>query len=111
MAQNKTDSGIPSGAGDNAASKTDSTSGKAASRKKQQNQKSQKANPPAKKKQPPPPQKSTFLGITSGVNPMKGIVIADGNGNKVGQHVCFKRSWQDLQLRVKHMGLTRQFLT
>jgi hypothetical protein len=90
MAQNKTDSGIPSGTGDNAATKTDSTSGKAAARKKQQNQKSQKANPPAKKKQPPP-QKSTFLGIASGVNPMKGIVIADGNGNKAGQFRVFQK--------------------
>jgi hypothetical protein len=49
MAQNKTGSGIPSSAGDNAATKTDSTSEKVAARKKQQNQKSQKANPPAKK--------------------------------------------------------------
>jgi hypothetical protein len=110
MAQNKTDSSIPSGAGDNAATKTDSTSGKAAAgRKKQQNQKSQKANPPAKKKQPPP-QKSTFLGIASGVNPMKGIVIADGNGNKAGQFRVFQKKLAGSAAEDKAYGLDSAIL-
>jgi hypothetical protein len=66
-----------------AAAKTDFTSSaKAAARKKSQQQKNQKANPPAKKKQPPQP---VFEGITSGVSPMKDIVIAQGNGNIPGQ--------------------------
>jgi hypothetical protein len=104
VAQNKTGSGIPSGAGDNAATKTDSTSGKAASRLKEQNQKSQKANPPDKKKQPPP-QKSTFLGIASGVSPMKGIVIADGNGNKAGQFRVFQNKLAGSAAEDKVYGL------
>jgi hypothetical protein len=90
MAQNKTGSGIPSATGDNAATKTDSTSAKAVVQKKQhQNQKSQEASPPAEKKQPPPTK--TFEGIASGVNPMKGIVIADGNGNKAVQFRMFQK--------------------
>jgi hypothetical protein len=49
MSQNKTDTNIPSGAGDNAASKSDSPgSTKAAARKKQQQHKNQKSNPPVK---------------------------------------------------------------
>jgi hypothetical protein len=88
---NKSDSGTPSGAGDTAAAKTDSTaSGKAAARKKQHQLKNQKANPPAKKKQQQQPVKSTFEGNASGVNPMKGIVIAQGNGNMAGQFRVFQ---------------------
>jgi hypothetical protein len=88
MSQNKQETGATSGTTDNA--KTDSTSANAISKKKQQ-QKNQKSNPPAKKKLPQPAAKSIFSGIVSGVNPMKGIVIADGNGNKAGQFRVFQK--------------------
>jgi hypothetical protein len=109
MAQNKTGSGIPSATGDNAATKTDSISAKAVVRKKQhQNQKSQKAPPPAKKKRPPPAK--TFEGIASGVNPMKGVVIADGNGNKAGQFRVFQKKLAGTAAEEKAYGLDSAIL-
>jgi hypothetical protein len=109
MAQSKPDSGIHSGAGDNPANKTDSTSAKAAARKKQQQHQksSQKAPPPAKKKLQT---KSTFKGIASGVNPMKGIVIADGNGNKAGQFRVFQKKLAGSAVEDKAYGLDSAIL-
>jgi hypothetical protein len=99
MSQNKTDTSVPSGAGDNEARKSDSTgSAKAAARKKQQQQKNQKSNPPAKKKSPQQAVKSVFAGIASGVSPMKVIVVADGNVSKeAGGSGCgrYKAYWLD----------------
>jgi hypothetical protein len=62
-----------------------------------------KANPPAKKKQPPP--KNTFKGIASGVNPMKGIVFADGNGSKAGQFCLFQKKLTRAAAEDKEYGL------
>jgi hypothetical protein len=83
-ANDNTDSSIHGGTGGTATPKTDTTaSAKAAAKKKnqQQQQKNHKANPPKKKQQPPQVTKSTFEGVACGVSPMKGIVIAQGNGN------------------------------
>jgi hypothetical protein len=103
---NKSDSGVPSGAGDSAASKTDSTgSSKATAKKKQQPQKNQKSNPPAKKKSTQQAVKYIFEGIASGVNPMKGIVVADGNGNKAGQFRVFQKKLAGAAADDKAYGL------
>jgi hypothetical protein len=108
---NKSNSGTPSGAGDTAAAKTDSTaSGKAAARKKQHQLKNQKANPPAKKKQQQQPVKSTFKGNASGVNPMKGIVIAQGNGNMAGQFRVFQTKLAGAAADDKAYGLDSAIL-
>jgi hypothetical protein len=90
-----------------AAARTDSTSSaKAAARKKSQQQKNQKTNPPAKKKQPPPQvAKSFFEGIASGVNPMKGIVIAQGNENMSGQLCVFQKKLAGAAADDKAYGL------
>jgi hypothetical protein len=109
--ENKTDTGTSSGAGDSAATKSDSTgSNKAAARKKQQQQKNQKSNPPAKKKAQQPPVKSAFAGIASGVSPMKGIVIADGNGNKAGQFRVFQKKLAGAAADDKAYGLDSAIL-
>jgi hypothetical protein len=111
MAQNKTDTGIPSCAGDNAASKSNSSgSAKAAARKKQQQQENQKSNPPAKKKPQQPPLKCVFAGVASGVSPMKGIVIADGNGNKAGQFCVFQKKLTGSAADDKAYGLDSAIL-
>jgi hypothetical protein len=83
----KTDSNAtPAGTGGSAATKSETTaSGKGADKKKQQQHKNQKANPQNGKKKQTPSVKSTFDGIASGVNPMKGIVIFQGNGNLAGK--------------------------
>jgi hypothetical protein len=66
----------------NAAAKTETTApAKENAGKKQQQHRNQKNTPAAKKKTQPHVAKSTFEGIASGVNPMKNIVIAQGNGN------------------------------
>jgi hypothetical protein len=82
----KTDSNAtPAGTGGSAATKSETTaSGKGADKKKQQQHKNRKANPQNGKKKQTPNVKSTFDCIASGVNPMKGIVIAQGNGNLAG---------------------------
>jgi hypothetical protein len=112
--QEKTDSGTPGGAGGTAATKTDSTaSAKAAAKKKhqQQSQKSQKANPPVvKKKQSAQVVKSNFEGIASGVNPMKGIVIAQGNGNLAGQFCVFQKKLAGAAADDKAYGLDSAIL-
>jgi hypothetical protein len=110
--QDKTDSGIPSGAGGSAATKTDSTaSSKAAARRKQQQQKNQKGNPPpAEKKKQPPTVKSTFDGIASGVNPMKGTVIAQGHGNLAGQFRVFQKKLAGAAADDKAYGLDSSIL-
>jgi hypothetical protein len=89
---NSTDSNTPSGDAGSAAAKNETTaSSRAAAKKKHQQQKNHKPNPPAKKKQPQQAVKSKFEGIASGVTPMKGIVIAQGNGNMSGQFRVFQR--------------------
>jgi hypothetical protein len=114
--QEKTDSGTPGGAGGTAATKTDSTaSAKAAAKKKhqQQSQKNQKANHPVvKKKQPAQSQaaKSNFEGIASGVNPMKGIVIAQGDGNLAGQFRVFQKKLAGAAADDKAYGLDSAIL-
>jgi hypothetical protein len=76
----------------NAAAKAETTaSSKAATRKKQQQLKNQKTPPAVKKKQPQQAAKSKFEGIASGVTPMTGIVIAQGNGNMSGQFRLFQK--------------------
>jgi hypothetical protein len=80
----KTDS--PNSDAGNAAAKTETTaSAKANARKKQQQHKNQKNALTTKKKNQQQVVKSTFDGIASGANPMKGIVIAQGNGNLFDQ--------------------------
>jgi hypothetical protein len=117
MAQdNKTpESGILNGAGGTAAAKPDSTaSAKAAARKKQHQLqlKNQKANAAAKKKTTPVTQsvKSTFEGVASGVNPMKGIVIAQGNGNMAGQFRVFQKKLAGAAADDKAYGLDSAIL-
>jgi hypothetical protein len=111
MQNNKSDSGTLSGAGDTAAAKTDSTaSAKAAARKKQHQLKNQKANPPAKKKQQQQPVKSTFQGNASGVSPMKGIVIAQGNGKMAGQFRVFQTKMAGAAADDKAYGLDSAIL-
>jgi hypothetical protein len=84
---NKTCSGSPSGTGGMAAPKTDSTaSAKAAARKKQQQQKKQNA-----KKKQLQVVKPTFVGTACDISPMKGIVIARGNGIMSGQFRVFQK--------------------
>jgi hypothetical protein len=105
---NKTDTSTPSGAGGSASVKTDSTaSAKAAARKKQiqQQQKNQKSNPATKKKTQPQVVKSSFEGIASGVSPMKGIVIAQGNGNMAGQFRMFQKKLAGAAADDKAYGL------
>jgi hypothetical protein len=104
--ENKTGSGTPSDTGGSAATKTDSTaSAKAAARKKQQQQKNHKANPPAEKKKQPQVTKSNFEGNASGVSPMKGIVIAQGNGNLAGQFRVFQKKLAGAAADDKAYGL------
>jgi hypothetical protein len=107
MSQNKQETGTTTGATDNA--KTDSTSSNAISKKKQQ-QKNQKSNPPAKKKAPQPAAKPTFSGIAAGVNSMKGIVIANGNGNKAGQFRVFQKKLAGSAADDKAYGLDSAIL-
>jgi hypothetical protein len=111
---NSTDSSkatVPSGDAGSAAAKNETTaSSKAAARKKQQQQKNQKANPSAKKKQPPKAVRSKFEGIASGVTPMKGIVIAQGNGNMSGQFRVFQRKLAGAAADDKAYGLDSAIL-
>jgi hypothetical protein len=94
----------------NAAAKNESTSSsKAAARKKQQQLKNQKSNPPSKKKQARVV-KSTFQGIVSGVNPMKDIVIAHGNGNQSGQFRVFQKKLAGAAADDKAYGLDSAIL-
>jgi hypothetical protein len=93
--ENGTDSSTPGGTGGTATPKTGTTAtAKAAAKKRnqqQQQQKNQKANPPAAKKEQPQLVVSNFDGIASGVSPMKGIVIAQSNGNLAGQFRVFQK--------------------
>jgi hypothetical protein len=94
----------------NAAAKNESTSSsKAAVRRKQQKLKNQKSNPSSKKKQPRVV-KSTFQGIASGVNPMKDIVIAQGNGNQSGQFRMFQKKLVGATADDKAYGLDSAIL-
>jgi hypothetical protein len=110
----KTDSSIPSGTGGAAAPRTDATaSSKTAAKKKnqQQQQKNQKANPlVVKKKQQPQVGKSAFDNIASGVSPMKGIVIAHGNGNLAGQFRVFQEKLAGAAANDKAYGLDSAIL-
>jgi len=100
-----TDSNTNSGdAGATAAKNGTTASSKAAARKKQQQQKNHKTNPPAKKKQQHVA-KNLFEGIASGVNPMKGIVIAQGNGNQSGQFNVFQKKLAGAAADDKAYGL------
>jgi hypothetical protein len=80
----KTDS-LNNDAGNAAAKAEITASTKANARKKQQQHKNQKNAPAAKKNNQQQVAKSTFEGIASGANPMKGIVIAQGKGNLFDQ--------------------------
>jgi hypothetical protein len=104
----------PAGTTGFAITKTDITaSAKAAARKntaKQlQEQKNKKANSSQKKKQPQVA-KSTFEGIASGVNPMKGIVIALGDGNLAGQFRLFQKKLAGAAADDKAYGLDSSIL-
>jgi hypothetical protein len=112
MSTDKTNSGAASGgAGGNAAAKSETTaSSKAAARRKQQQLKNQKNVPSAKKKQQNTAAKSTFEGIASGVNPMKGIVIAQGNGNMSGQFRVFQKKLAGAAADDKAYGLDSAIL-
>ena len=104
----------PAGTTGSATTKTDITaSAKAAARKntaKQlQEQKNKKANSSQKKKQPQVT-KSTFEGIASGVNPMKGIVIALGDGNLAGQFRLFQKKLAGAAADDKAYGLDSSIL-
>jgi hypothetical protein len=109
---NKTDSGSPSGAGGSAAPKTDSTaSAKAAARKKQQQQqKNQKATQAAKKTQPQVVKQPIFVGTACDISPMKGIVIAQGNGNMSGQFRVFQKKLAGAAAYDKAYGLDSAIL-
>jgi hypothetical protein len=110
----KTDSGTtPAGASGNASAKTETTtSAKANARNRQHQQKNQKANPaPVKKKQTPvQAAKSTFVGIASDISPMKGIVIAQGNGNLAGQFRMFQKKLAGAAADNKAYGLDSSIL-
>jgi hypothetical protein len=111
MSTNKTNSGATGGAGGNAAAKSETTaSAKAAARRKQQQLKNQKNVQPAKKKQQQNAAKSTFEGIASGVNPMKGILIAQGNGNMSGQFLVFQKKLAGAAADDKAYGLDSAIL-
>jgi hypothetical protein len=93
----------PGGAG-NAAAKGETTAlSKVAARKKQQQLKNQKPNPAAKKKQQQHVAKTTFEGIAGGI--MKGIVIAQGNGNMSGQFRLFQKKLTGAAAEDKAYGL------
>jgi hypothetical protein len=110
MSTDKTNSGVPGSAGGNATAKSETTaSAKAAARRKQQQLKNQKNVPPAKKKQQNAA-RSTFEGIASGVNPMKGIVIAQGNGNMSGQFCVFQKKLAGAAANDKAYGLDSAIL-
>jgi hypothetical protein len=102
----------PGGAGNAATPKTENTaSAKAAARRKQQQLKNQKNTQPAKKKQPQQHAiKSTFEGIASGVNPMKGTVIAQDNGNMSGQFRTFQKKLAGAAADDKAYGLDSSIL-
>jgi hypothetical protein len=89
--EKKTESNAtPAGTAGSAATKSEGTSaGKGAAKRKQHQQQAKKANP--EKKKQPSNVKSTFEGAASGVNPMKGIVIAQGNGNLAGQFRVYQK--------------------
>jgi hypothetical protein len=94
----------------NAAAKTDTTaSAKANARKKHQQHRNQK-NTPAKKKTQPHVAKSTFEGIASGVNPMKNIVIAQGNGNLSEQFRVYQNKMAGSAADDKAYGLDSAIL-
>jgi hypothetical protein len=114
MASNdKTDAdATPAGtAGSTTATKTETTaSAKIGARKKQQQQqqqKSQKANPPKKQAQA---KISSFEGIASGVNPMKGKVIAIGSGNLSGQFQVYQNEMAGSAADDKAYGLDSSIL-
>jgi hypothetical protein len=110
MSQNKSDSSIPNDAGNTAATKTDYTaSTKAAAKKKHQQQKNHKANPPAKKKQQQAVE-SVFEGNASGVSPIKGIVIAQGNGILTDQLRVFQEKLAGAAADDKAYGLDSAIL-
>jgi hypothetical protein len=99
-------------AGNTAATKTENTASmKTGARKKQQQQqqqqKSQKANPPKKQAQA---KKSSYEGIASGVNPMKGIVIAVGNGSLSGQFRVYQNKMAGSAADDKAYGLDSSIL-
>jgi hypothetical protein len=115
MATNdKTDTGAtPAGTTGNAAAKTETAaSAKGGARKKQQQQqqKNQKANPATEKKKQSHVTKSSFEGIASGVNPMKGVVIAIGNGNLSGQFRVYQNKMAGAAADDKAYGLDSSIL-
>jgi hypothetical protein len=95
----------------NTATKNKTTASfKAAARKKQQQLKSQKANPQAKKKQPQKTVKSKFEVIASSVNPIKGITIAQNNGNMSGLFCVFQKKLTGSAADDKAYGLDSAIL-
>jgi hypothetical protein len=109
----KTDAGAtPAGTAGTTAAKTETTaSAKAAARKKhQQHKKNQKTNPPMEKKKQSNVTKSSFEGIASDVNPMKGIVVATGSGNLSGQFRIFQNKMAGSAADDKAYGLDSSIL-
>jgi hypothetical protein len=104
----KTDT--PNSDAGNAAAKTETTaSAKANARKKQQQQhKNQKNAPATKKKNQQQVAKSTFGGIASGA--MKGIVIAQGNGNLFDQFHVYLNGLAGSAAKDKAYGLDSAIL-
>jgi hypothetical protein len=104
-------SATPAGATGAASTKTKTTdSAKAVARKQQKQQKNQKASLTTEKKKQLPSAKSIFEGIASGVNPMKGIVIAQGNGNLAGQFRVFQKKLAGAAADDKAYGLDSAIL-
>jgi hypothetical protein len=112
--KDKTNSGAtPVGTSGNASAKIETTaSAKANARNRQQQQKNQKANPPSAKKKQTPTQvvKSTFGGIASDISPIKGIVIAQGNGNLARQFRVFQKKLAGAAANDKAYGLDLSIL-
>jgi hypothetical protein len=95
----------------NAAAKTETTApAKANARKKQPQHRNQKNASAAKKKTQPHVTKSTFEGIASGVNPMKNIVIAQGNGNLSEQFRVYQNKMAGSAADDKAYGLDSAIL-
>jgi hypothetical protein len=105
------DSNTSTGDAGNATAKAETTaSSKSAARKKNQQLKNQKTPPAVKKKQPQQAAKSKFEGIASGVTPMTGIVIAQGNGNMSGQFRLFQKKLAGAAADDKAYGLDSAIL-
>jgi hypothetical protein len=111
---NKTSAGAtPAGNAGAASAKTETTaSAKANARKKQLQhaQRNQKANPNAEKKKQPHVAKSAFEGTASGISHMKGVVIAQENGNLAEQFRVYQQKMAGAAATEKAYGLDLSIL-